>query len=241
MSEELVILPNQFLQMNEIPVKEYVEKKGRFDYLSWAKAHELMKGFDDFASVEEEWFSHYELFENQSGTFTQLIEKKLPYQKTENSSFVVVSVKVRNKTEKEIFPILDFKNQDVSNPSMSQVNKALKRAFVKALAKHGLGIFIYVGEDLPSFPTISLKDLEKLEKLVQSLDEITGMSTLSTLIQRTNKQIKQEFASLGLEPIGDIEMINNQQYGIFLRVLNHAMMEAEKKAKEKEKEAKKAK
>lgn len=241
MSEEVVILPNQFTEMKKIPVKKYIAKKGRFDYLSWAKAHELMKEFDEFATVQEEWFSHYQLFENSTGTFTQLIEKKLPYQKTENSSFVVVSVTVKGRTEKEIFPVLDFKNQDVPNPSMSQVNKALKRAFVKALAKHGLGIFIYVGEDLPDFPTISLKELDKLEALVRSLDKITEMDTLPTLVQRANKQIKQEFASLGLEPIGHIEMINHEQYGILLRVLNHAMMEAEKKAKEKEKEAKKAK
>ena len=33
--------------------------------------------------------------------------------------------------------------------TMTDVNKALQRAFVKACARHGLGLYIYAGEDLP--------------------------------------------------------------------------------------------
>lgn len=233
MSEEqlkaVIISDSDFYKMNQIEIKDYVKKKGNFDYFPWSDAHQLMKEYDPNAEVSETWFEHHDLLTHESQSF--LITKKHPYQKTENSSYVEVFVTFKGKTEKEIFPVLDFRNQDVANPSMTQVNKALKRAFVKALAKHGLGLYIYRGEDLPDEPYITLKDLENTEKIIASLDALSGMETKETLIKRANAQIAQEFSQAGLQPIKSLEKMTNSQHGIFKRVLATALNKAEDEAK----------
>lgn len=225
-AEKLVVIEDSyFYHLNQVDIKKYIKKKGKFSYFPWAVAHQLMKQYDPLATVTEKEFPHYEMVGDR------LIVKNFPYQTTPNSSYVEVTVEFKGQSETEIYPVLDYSNKDIAEPTMSQVNKALKRAFVKALAKHGLGLYIYKGEDLPEAPTISLKDLEKVEKLIDSLNELTDQDTLPTLIDRANKYIKQEFSHMGLLPIEEIESMDKNQYGIFLRVLNEATNKAKQTQK----------
>jgi hypothetical protein len=46
-------------------------------------------------------------------------------------------------------PVMDYKNQPIPNPNAFQINTAMQRVLVKAIALHGLGLYIYAGEDLP--------------------------------------------------------------------------------------------
>lgn len=233
-----IISDSDFYKLSQEDISHFVKLKQNFSYFQWADAHQLMKNFDPNAEVKEAWFEHFSLLTNEQGTFTHVITKKFPYQITANSSFVEVFVTFKGKVEKEIYPILDYRNQDIPNPTMTQVNKALKRAFVKALAKHGLGLYIYRGEDLPDEPIITLKELEKLEVMIDSLDNLVNQKTTTALIERTNKILKQDFAHLNLKPITKIESMTKEQYGLFLRVLNDAKMKAEDTEKEKKKEQK---
>lgn len=232
-----IISDSDFMALSSVDVEKYVNFKGKFKYLSWSDAHQIMKSYDPLAKVTEQWFDHYRLIASPDNTFYQMVTDREPYQKTDNSSFVVVTVTFKNREETEIYPISDYKNQDIANPTMAQVNKALKRGFVKALAKHGLGLYIYRNEDLPVIPIISIKELEKLEALLKSLNDFVGQDTTQVLIDRTNKQIEHDFVEMGLEKITAIESLNKDQYGLFLRTINEAKNRAEaEKKKEKKKE-----
>jgi hypothetical protein len=63
---------------------------------------------------------------------------------------VHVSVTVEGKTHSMFLPVMDNRNKSIANPSTRDISDARMRCLVKAIAMHGLGIYIYAGEDLPS-------------------------------------------------------------------------------------------
>lgn len=213
-------------------VQNNVEQKNKYDYLPWAPAWEIMMMIDPNAKVTEKEFEHYQVVSGQHEDF--LVKKLLPYQTTNNSSYVSVTVEMNGKEETEIYPVMDYKNQDIADPRMTQVNKSLKRAFVKALAKHGIGLYIYKGEDLPVINTISFKELEKLDSIIEKFigeNDIENKDKLiTTVINIANKQISQDFNYL--EPIDKLEKMNTDQYGLFMRCFNAVKDKTEKDKKE---------
>lgn len=239
MSESKIIVSDKtdFRELIEMDVSQFIEQKGQFDYLPWADGHQLMKEFDENSSVTIAEYEHFSVISGEHQDF--LITKQLPYQTTNNSSFVTVTVTIKGKEETEIFPVLDFRNQDIAEPTMSQVNKALKRAFVKALAKHGLGLYIYRGEDLPVLPIVGVKELERTEASIQKLNSIVGEDTTETLISRLNKWTNQNFKHL--LPISDLKEMTVEHYGLIGRLIAEATNKAEATAKENNKLKKEAK
>ena len=77
--------------------------------------------------------------------------QEMPYFTDGRSCFVKVGVTVGGIEYIEYFPIMGLKNDAIraTAVTMTDVNKALQRAFVKACARHGLGLYIYAGEDVP--------------------------------------------------------------------------------------------
>jgi hypothetical protein len=51
----------------------------------------------------------------------------------------------------EYLPVMDYRNQSIPADKVTSfdVNKAIQRGLTKAVARHGLGLYIYAGEDLP--------------------------------------------------------------------------------------------
>ncbi|HCY8951707.1 TPA: DUF1071 domain-containing protein [Enterococcus faecalis] len=227
MTEKKII--TDFQKMTEIDVSKRIQQKGKFNYLPWSDAHELMKKHDPNAIISIREFEHWMVVKGDRKEF--LVSKELPYQTTNGGSYVEVSVLFKEVEETEIYPILDFKNNDVTSPTMTQVNKALKRAFVKALAKHGLGLYIYRGEDLPEPPTIEVKDLEKTEAALSALSEIVGFDATEEMIKRLNLLIEESYPQL--DKITKLEQMNKQHYGMIGRLIAQATNQAEKAKKEK--------
>jgi hypothetical protein len=77
----------------------------------------------------------------------------LPYLKTETGTFVEVAVTVQGVTLCQIHPVLDAKNRTLMEPTAFDINTSIQRCLVKAIALHGLGLYIYAGEDLPNGET----------------------------------------------------------------------------------------
>ena len=50
-------------------------------------------------------------------------------------------------------PVMDHRNRAIVNPDAFAVNTAMQRALVKCVALHGLGLYLYAGEDLPDAET----------------------------------------------------------------------------------------
>jgi len=77
----------------------------------------------------------------------------LPYLVCEAGVFVEVAVTVEGVTLSQLHPVLDHRNRPISAPTAFEINTSIQRALVKAIALHGLGLYIYAGEDLPSGDT----------------------------------------------------------------------------------------
>lgn len=122
---------NYFAELAKINVNEYIERKGQFSYLSWPFAVTQLRQFDPTATWEVKRFDG------------------LPYLATETGCYVEVAVTVRSITLSQIHPVLDCKNRPLLTPSAFDINTSIQRCLVKAIALHGLGLYVYAGEDLP--------------------------------------------------------------------------------------------
>lgn len=135
---------NIFKTLSEINVNEHVEQKGKFSYLSWAWAvAELRKA-------------------SPTATWEVIKTDGLPFCKTECGYFVEVAVTVDNITLSQIHPVLDSANKTIPAPNAFQINTSIQRCLVKAIALHGLGLYIYAGEDLPDTESPYLAELRSI-------------------------------------------------------------------------------
>ncbi len=123
---------NSFAKLNAINVSAHIEKKGQFSYLSWPFAVAQLRLADPTASWVVNRFDG------------------LPYQATELGVFVAVTVTVQGVSLSQIHPVLDARNRPIAIPSSFDINTSIQRCLVKAIALHGLGLYIYAGEDLPT-------------------------------------------------------------------------------------------
>jgi hypothetical protein len=122
---------NYFVELSKINVNEQVERKGQFSYLSWPFAVSQLRQFDPVA------------------TWQVLRFDGLPYLNTEAGCFVEVAVCVKGVSLSQIHPVLDSKNRPILAPTAFDINTSIQRCLVKAIALHGLGLYLYSGEDLP--------------------------------------------------------------------------------------------
>jgi len=123
---------NNFEILALVNCSEHVEKKGKFTYLSWPFAFaELFKRFPTANITVREW-NDFPATQNPNGGW-----------------FVHVSVTIDDVTRSQWHPILNGNNKPIEAPSVFDINTSIQRATVKAIALHGLGLYIYAGEDLP--------------------------------------------------------------------------------------------
>jgi hypothetical protein len=122
---------NYFATLNSINVSDHIEKKAGFSYLSWPYAVAQLRMADPAATWEVRRFN------------------ELPYLACEAGVFVEVAVTVQGVTLSQIHPCLDARNRPLMAPDAFQINTSIQRCLVKAIALHGLGLYIYAGEDLP--------------------------------------------------------------------------------------------
>jgi len=121
----------------KINVNEHTEKKGGLTYLSWAWAWAEVLRIDPKAYWEPMDFNA------EHGPF-QLLHKM-----DDGTAFVGVSVRFQGMDRRCMLPVMDNRNKAISKPNAFDVNKAQMRCLAKAIAMHGLGLYIYAGEDLP--------------------------------------------------------------------------------------------
>ena len=129
---------NYFIELNKIDVNDKIEKKNGLSYLSWAYAWgELKKRFPN---------ATYKIYEN-----TLPNGYVVNYFTDGKTSYVKTSVTVNDIEHIEELPVMDYRNKSIPLEAMTSfdVNKAIQRSLTKAVARHGLGLYIYAGEDLP--------------------------------------------------------------------------------------------
>lgn len=126
-----------FNTLNEINVNDKVEQKNGLNYLSWAYAWAEVKKLYQNAQ-----YKIYER-ETENGLVNYFTDGKTCWVKT--------SVTIDGLEHIEMLPVMDFKNKSIllDNVTSFEINKSIQRSLTKALARHGLGLYIYAGEDLP--------------------------------------------------------------------------------------------
>lgn len=138
-----------FQTLSAIDVSGKTEKKSNLTYLSWAWAWgELKKLYPD---------ASYTIYENEIDDLLIHGEQAFPIKRTVNyftdgrTAWVKVGVTVDGQEHIEMLPVMDNKNHSyqLNVVDSIKVNKAIQRALTKAIARHGLGLYIYAGEDLP--------------------------------------------------------------------------------------------
>lgn len=173
-----------FETLNAINCNDHTEQKNGLTYLSWAWA---------WAEVKKAYpTAFYTIYENAND---------LNYHTDGKTAWVKTGVTIEGLELIEYLPVMDFKNKSIPIEQLTSfdVNKAIQRSLTKACARHGLGLYIYAGEDLPEGAKDELstilerveqaKTLEELQALWEELKE--KWQTNKTFVAAVNKRKKE--------------------------------------------------
>ena len=115
-----------YTELRKINVNDYIERKNGLAYLSWSWAVDQLLQLDESASWE---YAEPRIFGE--------------------TMMVFCTVHAFGKSRTAQLPVMDFRNKAIHNPDAFSVNTAMQRCLAKAISLHGLGMYIYAGEDLP--------------------------------------------------------------------------------------------
>jgi hypothetical protein len=153
----------KYTELRKINVNEHIEKKNGLSYLSWAWAVDTL------------------LQQDPSATWDYKEPKQFG-----DTLMVFCSVTAFGKTMTSQLPVLDFRNKAITNPDAMAVNTAMQRCLAKAIALHGIGLYIYSGEDIP--------ESEKVEENITDKD--IELAKVSLYTANNDGKLKEAFFKL---------------------------------------------
>ena len=115
-----------YTELRKINVNDYIEHKNGLAYLSWSWAVDQLLQLDESATweyAEPRYFGE--------------------------TMMVFCTVHAFGKSRTAQLPVMDVRNRAIVNPDAFSVNTAMQRCLAKAISLHGLGMYLYAGEDLP--------------------------------------------------------------------------------------------
>jgi hypothetical protein len=171
-----------YTELRKINVNDYIERKNGLAYLSWSWAVDQLLQLDESAS--------WEYAEPRAFGETMMV-------------FCTVHAFGKSRTAQ--LPVMDFRNKAIHNPDAFSVNTAMQRCLAKAISLHGLGMYIYAGEDLPM---VEMKET-KVEK-----ETIEAKPIKATEIKAEVKAPKQSITPTA----GALEAFNNDEKDLLNRI-----------------------
>lgn len=197
-------MDNYFNDLYAVNVNGHTEKKNNLTYLSWAWAWgEIKKRHPD---------ATYTVYENADGW---------NYHTDGRTCWVKTGVTVNGIEHIEYLPVMDYKNKSISieNVTSFDVNKAIQRSLTKACARHGLGLYIYAGEDLPEEEAAEKQDASRNAKNIAANNIISGLAkvrgksdgeVLNALMRQISKPEGTTIESLEYDDLMDaIKILND--------------------------------
>lgn len=182
---------NYFTALNAINVNGKTEKKNGLTYLSWAWAWGEIKKLHPDAT--------YTIYENADGW---------NYHTDGKTCWVKTGLTVNGIEHIEYLPVMDYRNASIPKDKVTSfdVNKAIQRSLTKAAARHGLGLYIYAGEDLPedesqtASPAPATKQTESARRkeigkcvdcghMIADCGDITAEATLKASMKRWGEPV----------------------------------------------------
>lgn len=144
-----------YTELRKINVNDHLEKKNGLSYLSWAWAVDQLLQLDAAASWEYK----------EPAKFGETL-------------MVFCSVTAFGKTMTAQLPVMDFRNKAIINPDAMSVNTAMQRCLAKTIALHGIGLYIYAGEDLPQSEPTTQDELEEAIKEINKAESIEELMAI---------------------------------------------------------------
>ena len=160
-----------FRTLNAINCNEHTERKGNLTYLSWAWAWQMVKTHFPDAT--------YTIYENPDGW---------NYFTDGWTCWVKTGVTIQGLEHIEYLPVMDNRNASIPADKVTSfdVNRSIQRSLTKACARHGLGLYIYAGEDLPDIPPVRTAPPAQQQPVQQ------GQGTQSAWRQSRNQYYQQQ-------------------------------------------------
>ena len=189
-------MDNYFAKLNAVNVNGKTEKKNGLTYLSWAWAWaEVKKLYPD---------ATYTVYERDTefGPVNYFTDGRTCWVKT--------GVTINAIEHIEELPVMDFKNRSIPLDAVNSmdVNKAIQRSLTKACARHGLGLYIYAGEDLPE------DEAEQEKPKAKAKPEDKGIPMTSPVAKEEDKPTTDELLELWeLIPDEDSRKRTQEMYG----------------------------
>jgi hypothetical protein len=151
---------NRYLELSRLDCSPGVEvKHGGLSYLSWSYAWHLL--------VSKHPDSTYYFGE--------------PMTLPDGTMMVKAGVEVDHLTHEMMLPVLDHRNKPIANPNAFDYNSAQMRCLVKAIAMHGVGIGMYLG-DIKQ--VVEASNYEKAQQYISAQDSMGFLEFLGTLTER---------------------------------------------------------
>lgn len=178
-------LTNEFTSLNQLQLE--TEEKNGLTYVPWAVAWEALKTQDPEANFTVHKFPVHEDGEFSHTSFVN------------SNGLVQVTVTAFGREHTMHLPVMDYRNKSIDDPSSTQINNAIMRCFTKAMAMHGVGLYPYKGEDVPSeeaqFTPTQIRELRKLSQKKMKEDGVTAKdiqkaTSEATGYEATKKAIK---------------------------------------------------
>jgi hypothetical protein len=162
---------SKYSELRKIDVSSKIEKKNGLSYLSWAWACDQLLQQDPMAT----W------------SYGEPV-------KFGETLMVFCTVNAFGKSMTAQLPVMDYRNKAIPNPDAFAVNTAMQRCLAKAIALHGIGLYIYAGEDLPQ------DDPEPVDAtaLVEAIGLCTDMEQLKTAFAQAYKVASKDKEALKL-------------------------------------------
>lgn len=196
-------MDNYFNDLYAVNVNGHTEKKNGLTYLSWAWAWgEIKKKHPD---------ATYTVYENAEGW---------NYHTDGRTCWVKTGVTVNGIEHIEYLPVMDYKNKSISieNVTSFDVNKAIQRSLTKACARHGLGLYIYAGEDLPEEEVVEKQDWSRNARNTAAKGII---SALAKAREKSDAEILNALMRQISKPEGTtIESLEYDELTDAMRILN---------------------
>ena len=211
-----------FSTLNAVNCNEHTEKKNNLTYLSWAWAWAEVKKLYPNAS--------YTIYEN-ANQWNYFTDGKTCWVKT--------GVTIEGLEHIEYLPVMDFRNKSITADKVTSfdVNTAIQRSLTKACARHGLGLYIYAGEDLPEEESIVAQDNSKPATAAQPTNTAQPAAPAETVDMRIIRLIAQANVCKTADEVMAIYNANtdlwaNEKFKKPITAIGKRLREAEAKAKE---------
>src|SRR5207344_1852762 len=124
----------------------------------------------------------------------------LPFLRTEVGYFVEVAVTVQGVALTQIHPVLDSKNRPIAEPTCFDINTSIQRCLVKAIALHGLGLYVYAGEDLPDGAANESQPQQPAAEMINA----EQIKRIESLLAETGQTLQRLLAFLHVDALDQI-------------------------------------